>query len=280
MKFNLKHYSCVRRKLLRGPIRRKVRRSYIRHRRSTSTPLQDRDTVNTDRVPTPSAAAQLNLFGLLDITELYVPNDTFGKNGSRRSKRKSKKSHAKKGLQYKIELRIRKHDRSQPYRRRDATDRNLRNEETIYWSNEGIVKLHIALLHASLSHAKRCDDLDLTTITEVWIWITKTEATDPFSFIRCCELAGVDPDIIRQQVKRLLGADSASATSDLLLQVDLLRSSILAAEAGDRDAAEWCNSDAPGPMTFVDSCRCIGFDPTEARKELRIPIEIASFRAA
>jgi len=205
------------------------------------------------------AATQLDLFGLLDVTEIYQAKPRFS---SRRSK--SKRSHKKQGKQYTIRLRIREKERVKEFRRKDNMDHRLVNDETASWSNDGILQLHRALLTESIANAKRCDDLSFETHAEIWMWINCNNADDPFSFIRCCEVEGVDPDILRPMLKRLLDHN--------MPHIDLLRRSILAAEAGDPDAIEWCLSDAKGPLTFTDTCRAAGFKVVNARKELRLPV--------
>lgn len=273
-------YFCLWTKRRIAPTRRKARPTKL-----TAVPeaIQPPDSTPATASIVPSGHAQLNLFGLFGLTQLYIPDDRFtsksaAATSARRKRKKSKKkrSHEKKGLQYKIRLQVRSTDRVIAYRTRDTEDRSQLNEETTAWSNAGINDLHRALLQASLCHAKRCDDLSLQSIAEVWLWMYRNAPDEPFSFVRCCEVSAVDPEVIRFQVKRLLGVTDKDTAPDYLLQVDLLRSSILAAEAGDADAIEWCLSDNTGPMTFVESCRAIGFDPPTARKELRVPYNMAS----
>lgn len=231
--------------------------------------------------PAKPAIAQPDLFGLAGATEIYPAKPRFAPTPDvlqathRRQRRRAKgkagkkgkkddRDHRKKGLQYKIKLRIRGSDRVKEYRPKDTMDHKLVNDETGSWSNQGILKLYRALLTESLSQAKRCEDLEFATHAEIWKWIECSDADEPFSFIRCCEVSGVDPDIMRPMIKRLLG--------DPLPHIDLLRRSIIAAEAGNPDAIEWCLSDAKGPLTFSDTCRAAGFSVKQARMELRLPV--------
>jgi hypothetical protein len=231
--------------------------------------------------PAKPSVAQPDLFGLAAATEVYPAKPRFAQRTdmlqahSRRQRRRSKnkaakrgkkddRDHRKKGLQYKIKLRIRGSDRVKEYRPKDTMDHKLVNDETGSWSNAGILKLHRSLLIESIAQAKRCDDLEFATHAEIWKWINCNDADEPFSFIRCCEVSDVDPDIMRPMLKRLLG--------HALPHIDLLRRSILAAEAGDPDAIEWCLSDEKGPLTFSDTCRAAGFSVKQARQELRLPV--------
>lgn len=240
--------------------------------------------------PVKPLLAQPDLFGLAAVTEVYPAKPRFAQRAEvsqaspRRQHRRSKtkackkgkkddRDHRKKGLQYKIKLRIRGSDRVKEYRHKDTMDHKLVNDETGSWSNKGILKLYRSLLIESIAQAKRCDDLEFATHAEIWEWINCNSADEPFSFIRCCEVSDVDPDIMRPMLKRLLG--------HAMPHIDLLRRSILAAEAGDPDAIEWCLSDVKGPLTFTDTCRAAGFTVKQARKELRLPVvhEAASIAA-
>jgi len=212
-----------------------------------------------------SKESQLDLFGLVDVIEIYSGKPKFNR---RTKKTKKKRSHVKKGLQYKIELRVRKTERQVEYRPKDNTDHRLSNTEADTWSPQGLVKLYQALLTESISTAKRRDDLSWSSHAEIWLWIERRDTADPFSFIRCCEYSNVDPDILRPMLKRLLNHNTP--------HIDLLRRSIKAAEAGDPDAIEWCLSDDDGPLTFTDACRAAGFQVNKARTELRLPVPAAS----
>ena len=207
-----------------------------------------------------SKESQLDLFGLGDVIEIYSGKPRF----NRRRGKSKKRSHLKKGLQYKIELRVRKTERQIVYRPKDNTDHRLSNTEADTWSTKGLVKLYQALLTESISTAKRRDDLSWSSHAEIWLWIERRDTKDPFSFIRCCEYSNVDPDILRPMLKRLLNHNTP--------HIDLLRRSIKAAEAGDPDAIEWCLSDEDGPLTFTDACRAAGFQVSKARTELRLPV--------
>lgn len=214
----------------------------------------------------PSAEAQLPLFDIpVDLVELEMRRRRLEEKKKRkRSRKRNRRVHRKKGLQYKIELRIRKTDRKLPYRPKDNLDHRLTAEaEVRSWTDEGIVKLHKVLLYESLRTARRRDSLSKASHAEIWYWINRRRPDEPFSFESCCEYSGVDPDVMRPMLRRLL-----SETPPL---VDMLRQSILAAEAGNRTAIEWCLSDNEGELTFVSACRAVGFDPQKARKELRLP---------
>lgn len=209
-----------------------------------------------------TASAQLDMFGFLSVTEIYPAKPRFSKT---RKKGKSKRVHRKQGLQYTIRLRVREKERVNAFRPKDNMDHRLVNDETASWSKDGIIKLHRMLLTESIANAKRVDDLAFETHAEIWMWISCNKAEEPFSFIRCCEASGVDPDIMRPMLKRLLDHD--------MPHIDLLRRSILAAEAGDQDAIEWCLSDSKAPLSFTDTCRAAGFKSVKkARSELRLPV--------
>lgn len=214
----------------------------------------------------PTVDCQLDLFGLDEVIEIYQAQPKFARQGKRKKRKSKKRAHRKAGLQYKIELRIRKTDRQVQYRPKDNVDHKLTaDSEVRSWSSEGVIKLYKGLLVESLKTAKERDRLSLQTHAEIWYWINRKNAEEPFSFIRCCEYSGVDPDIMRPMLRRELTHD--------MPHIDLLRTSVVAAEAGDPDAIEWCLSDTDGPLTFVDTCRAAGFDASKARTELRLPVD-------
>lgn len=264
-----KFYSCLRLKS----------RRFAKRAIAATTGLEL--TENANEKP----ATMLDLFGLIISTDVYSASARFGvpadvkkpkanKAPQKRKKKRGKKkrAHRKVGLQYKIDLRVRSTDRVVSYRPKDNADHRLLNAETASWSNAGLVALHQTLLFQSICNAKRTDELEYDTGAEIWMWINRPFANEPFSFIRCCELSSVDPDVIRASLRKLLRDNST--------KVDLLRKSILAAESGDQDAIAWCLSDAAGAYSFEDTCRAIGFDPKDARRELRIPAFLPDAAAA
>lgn len=213
---------------------------------------------------------QLDLFGITHTIEIYPAPTRFKSVGGRKVKKA--RDHKKKGLQYKFRLRVRTTDRVVEYKSRDNQDHREVNTETVNWSNDSIIKLHKALLFESLGIIKRCDELEYATHAEIWKWIESSNADEPFSYIRCCELSGVDPDIIKSGLKRLVNGD--------LPHIELLRRSVLAAESGDPDAIQWCMSDSKAPLSFADCCRAVGIKAKEAFKELRIPVNTAAMTIA
>ena len=264
-----KFYSCIR----------------LKSRRLAKRVIAATTGLEVDQNSNGNPAPMLDLFGLIITTDVYSASARFGvpadtkkckssKTPQKRKKKRGKKkrAHRKVGLQYKIDLRVRATDRVVAYRPKDNVDHRLLNTETVGWSNAGLVSLHQTLLFQSICNAKRTDELEYDTGAEIWMWINRPNAAEPFSFIRCCELSSVDPDVIRTSLRKLLRDNST--------KVDLLRKSILAAESGDQDAIAWCLSDATGAYTFEDTCRAIGFDPKDARRELRIPAFVPDAAAA
>ena len=52
----------------------------------------------------------------------------------------------------------------------------------------------------------------------------------------------------------------------------VLRNGIIDAEHGDQDAIDWVMTDSPSPMSFVDCCKSLGFNPIKARADILLPV--------
>jgi hypothetical protein len=72
-------------------------------------------------------------------------------------------------------------------------------EEIPPWTDEEILYLCDRLLENSLRSLfdGRCS---IDTAVEIHKWMTEPKDMNPFSFNRCCEVSGLDPETIREEV--------------------------------------------------------------------------------
>ncbi len=78
-------------------------------------------------------------------------------------------------------------------------------EEIPPWTEREILCLYDRLLEDSLRNLfdGRCSR---ETAVEIYRWMTKPIDNNPFSFNRCCEVCGLDPETIRDAVLNRIGS--------------------------------------------------------------------------
>lgn len=250
-----------------------IRRKILRH-----------DTCNHQPSPppvieksVPVKLVQLSLFDVLP--EPVVVRPKFTKRVMESIKRKARKKKrallrdAK--LQYKMPLTVTKNQRQRTFNTRvievEAND--------IVWTEKGIRHLHYVLLTESIATIKEHIEIKSSKAAEVWAWIEKEGYEEDFSFDTCVAIAGefdpeyanMDPELLRSSLRRILikkfGVEFPHA--------NLLRKGIKDAESGNQDAIEWVISDSEEPLSFVDCCEALGFNPEKAREEIYIdPVDL------
>jgi hypothetical protein len=72
-------------------------------------------------------------------------------------------------------------------------------EELHSWSEQDILHICECLLEDSLRNLfdGRCS---LETAIEIYKWMTDIKDPNPFSFINCCKLTGIDPEEVRDSI--------------------------------------------------------------------------------
>jgi hypothetical protein len=72
-------------------------------------------------------------------------------------------------------------------------------EEIPPWTDEDIMYICDCLLEDSLRNLfdGRCS---MVTVVEIFNWMTDIKDRNPFSFVNCCLVSGLDPDEIRESV--------------------------------------------------------------------------------
>jgi len=73
------------------------------------------------------------------------------------------------------------------------------SEETIVWTDEEIAHISDSLLEDSLRNLfdGRCSP---KTVDEIYKWMMDDKDPNPFSFVNCCQVSGLDPDDMRGTV--------------------------------------------------------------------------------
>lgn len=181
-------------------------------------------------------------------------------------KKKKKPSRKPKGLQYKIQFwKGLKGERSRKFH--SVTFESSGNTEN--WRDIDIDQLAVWLLERTLEEVLHSERKQSSKVAEIVAWIERRfDDESPFNFELCARLSGCDPDELREQVMARI--EQAHGTTYPHYQV--LRCGVIDAEAGDPDAARWVMSDTTGPLSFVDCCKALGFDPKKARQEIHLPV--------
>jgi hypothetical protein len=213
-----------------------------------------------------------------DVHQLLL----FGEASGKAKRRRTAKAKAKrvKGKQYRMKLSFRATPRKIAYRPHASREDSV-NEES--WSEEGMRYLHSILLNESLKALRATCEKKSVRAAEIVAWMMRNEPTATFSFEECCRLhymeirdpvdgeltlvGAQDPEIVRcmalQWIKKAYGAS--------LPHAKVLREAILAAEGGDVDAVDWILSDHEAPLSFVECVDALGFEPNDARMEIKLP---------
>lgn len=208
---------------------------------------------------------------LSSVTQLLL----FAEEGGKIKRQRSKKRPTKvKGLQYRLKIPTRLTPRKIAVRNHAAKEDD-RNDFT--WSSDSVIALHSVLLKESLETLKGLCEKRSVRAAEIVAWIERAAPNEPFSFETCCryfnlELDGEsigaqDPEVLRSMtrmwIKKAYGAEMPHA--------QVLRQGLMEAEAGDEEAIQWVLSDVVAPLSFVTCCDSLGFDPEDAREQIRLP---------
>lgn len=255
-----------------------ARRVFCRKSRKWVIGSRSQQQVSKPVHSAPPPPTQLDFFGFFNSSMVYQAKPKFT-----RKRKKSKRRN--KGLQYKMQLRIRAAERKLAFRSKAPKEHQLRNEET--WSDDGIRRLHYVLLVGTLITLRDHAEIDSSRAAEIWRWIERP-GMDDFSFDACVAIAGelsVDPSFrnpFPEVDVDFLGADAGALRmvakhlvrknfGALPPHAGLLRRGILAAEAGDQDAIQWCLADASDPLGFVACCDALALEPEDVRSVIVIP---------
>lgn len=66
---------------------------------------------------------------------------------------------------------------------------------------EDAIRVYVFTMHGRTARAQR-------DFQEVWEWINATgDGDDPFSFVNLCEVFGIQPDVLRQELSKLRASD-------------------------------------------------------------------------
>ncbi|WNL48339.1 hypothetical protein RKE25_22670 (plasmid) [Dyella sp. BiH032] len=214
----------------------------------------------------------------IEVHQLLLFASEGGK--QKRQRKAAPKQRRIKGKQYSLKLKCRATPRKIAYRPH-ATKEESSN--ALDWSEQGMYRLHSILLKESMESLKAMCEKKSTRAAEIIAWMFRNEPGATFSFEECCRLFNMemkdpdsgefidvgqqDPDILRSMAKRWI----ANAYGAELPHAQVLREAILAAESGDHDAIEWILSDQQTPLSFVECADALGFDPEDARTEVRLP---------
>lgn len=184
------------------------------------------------------------------------------------------------GLQYAIRLEVRKTERKLRFARKAAREVGGNTE---HFPMRWIRRLHAWVLRDALDYLRECLEVGSSKAAEVWAWIDRRGTDEEFSFETCLRIASeypeifddlgeeflqMDPDVVRQlfanQIRQRFGA--------VFPHRQLLKAAIVDAEMlGDENAIRWITSSADTPLSFVDCCTALGFDPQEARQSISLP---------
>ena len=253
----------IRRPLVRGRFRLSTRSWGISPRRRITTAI-------TERIHKAVAqAVQLALFHL-DFGSYQLPAKF---NRTKRRKKQSRTERLRRrGKQYRLAMRTRTAPRVVEFRHRASVEDDV---NTFTWAKSAQRMLHYHLLMESLDALKAHIHARSVRAAEIWRWIARRGNNEPFAFDTCVRMAaaldpdysGCDPDTLRNALERIL----RKTYGVQLPHADVLRAGIKDAEEGNPDAIAWVLSEHDAPLSFCECCDALGFDPVEARTQIRIP---------
>lgn len=249
-----------------------IRRKMLRHH-----PKIQQETPAVIEKSVPAKLVQLDLFAVLPEPVMVRPKFTkrIMESIKRKARKKKRALLQDAKLQYKIPLTVTKKQRQRAFNTRvtevEAND--------IVWTKKGIRQLHYVLLTQSIATIKEHIEIKSSKAAEIWAWIEKEGYEEDFSFDTCVAIAGefdpeyanMDPELLRSSLRRILikqfGVEFPHA--------NLLKKGIKDAESGNQDAIEWVISDSEEPLSFIDCCESLGFNPEKAREEIYIdPVDL------
>lgn len=251
----------------------RIPRRFSTRTRSFTVGRRIRNLVQTAIDATVKASPAPSPLDLFPATLMQVDQLRLRDKYSRRRKKKSKSKKAK-GLQYKLQywkgVRDKERERKFTKQTRDSDEVNDFN-----WTNDQIFTITSNLVEVTLQEVRDRSIKDSPTIAEAVAWIERRFDDSPFNFEMCCRFAGLDPEVMREQFRTILKERHGS----LFPHYRVLRNGVIDAEHGDPDAIEWVLSDATTPLSFVDCCRALSFNPVKARAQLLLPIVDTSLEA-
>lgn len=274
--FKLRHSACRR---FRAPTR--FRASSRRFVIGRPTPALEEPEAARSTSSVPLTPVAPNLFAACGIElEEYHQKAKYGSRRKRKSKVKCKRNCKAKGkpkcvcaqprvrgLQYKIAfwkgVQGKVRERKFTAQTRDADETN-----DLIWSDQAIWQIHVQLVERTFEEVFSLEQKGSAKIAEIVAWVNRRFDDSPYTFESCCVAAGYNPEELREQFFKRL--DQIHHSNFPHYQV--LRNGVIDAEHGDPDALEWVLSEADTPMSFVDCCTSLGFNPKKARAELMLPI--------
>lgn len=235
--------------------------------------------------PKPALPRNLDLFwfdGLDDananlLSELKAERIRYAcqqRNAKRRQRERVK------GLQYKMRLEVRKTERKLRFARKAAREIGGNTE---HFPMRWIRRLHAWVLRDALDHLRECLEVGSSRAAEVWAWIERPGTEDEFSFETCLRIASEFPEVFDDlgeeflqmdpdEVRKVFGAVVRKRFGAVFPHRRLLKEAIVEAElCGNEDAIRWITSTADTPLSFVDCCNALGFDPDDARQSILLP---------
>ena len=274
--FKFHHLSCRR---FRAPTRfRASSRRFVIGRPTPAIEEPEAARTATSVPLTPIAPSLFAACGI--VLEEYQQKPKYGSRRKRKSKVKCKRNcKAKgkpkcvcaqprvKGLQYKIAFwkgvqgKVRE-------RKFTAQTRDADETTDLVWSDHAIWQIHVQLVERTFEEVFSLEQKGSAKIAEIVAWVNRRFDDSPYNFETCCVSAGLDPEELRERFFKRL--EQVHQTQFPHYQV--LRNGVIDAEHGDPDALEWVLSDVDTPLSFVDCCRSLGFNPKKARAELLLPI--------
>ena len=241
-------------------------------------PRQFRRSIVAPVKPTLSLV-QPDLFGLPSPSPLSPRTTRIDTRRNHRVKKRVK------GLQYKLQMRVRKVDRKISFHHKATKESHLGNDEV--WSDKAIRCLHYVLLMDSILSLKSLGEIRSEDAAEILLWMDR-EGDGSFSFDTCVYVAGqlsvdpsfrnpfpnldldfigLEPERLRYQLKKIIRKNFGS----LPPHAGLLKRGIKAAESGDQDALQWVLSDTEDSMGFSACCTALGFEAREVRDLICVP---------
>ncbi|MBZ0134619.1 MAG: hypothetical protein K8D98_01720 [Rhodanobacter sp.] len=206
------------------------------------------------------AAMGCELFGPVSPEELERALGRFDLKVNKTAKRRAGV------LQYKLQYWKGVEDRKRLFR--SPTLEVNRNDHI--WAEEDVQKVLTALVERSLEEAFNMARCESTRIAEILAWVNRRFDDHPLAFESCCRFAGLDAEEVREGFTRRIRSKFGSDFP----HYRVLRDRVVEAEYGDEAAIQWCLSEQDGPLSFVECCTALGFDPVKARGELLLPIAL------
>lgn len=80
-----------------------------------------------------------------------------------------------------------------------VADNLLASEQATEWTEQEILGLYEYILQDALSKLVK-KGISVQTRTDIYDWIVDETDSNPFSFVNCCTMAGLDPEIVREGV--------------------------------------------------------------------------------